>query len=190
MRVEVWKGFEYRPPVVRARASRRARRRARDARARAGRRHGQARLRLGRPAPPLPARDRRRRRRSIFDLLEAEDIRYGSILAYNEPAGPYTGDSRDAWTPPAPRAGARRPSAGGATTRSSRARSIGARTYGHLNLFLRDDLVRRRAERQRQQLARSTACSGARRAGTGGLRHLRPRRLRPGDLRRLRAGRR
>ena len=27
----------------------------------------------------------------IFDLLEAEDIHYGSILAYNEPAGPYHG---------------------------------------------------------------------------------------------------
>ena len=27
----------------------------------------------------------------ILDLLEAEDIHFGSILAYNEPAGPYTG---------------------------------------------------------------------------------------------------
>ena len=27
----------------------------------------------------------------IFDLLEAEDIQFGSILAYNEPPGPYTG---------------------------------------------------------------------------------------------------
>ena len=26
----------------------------------------------------------------ILDLLEAEDIHFGSILAYHEPAGPYT----------------------------------------------------------------------------------------------------
>ena len=29
--------------------------------------------------------------RVILDLLEAEDIQFGSILAYNEPAGPYNG---------------------------------------------------------------------------------------------------
>ena len=44
---------------------------------------------------------------AIFDLLEAEDIDYGFLLAYNEPPGPYDGlmvtmasPQRRSWEPP------------------------------------------------------------------------------------------
>ena len=41
----------------------------------------------------------------ILDLLEAEDIHFGSILAYNEPAGPYTRHDGVDGLAPAPRPG-------------------------------------------------------------------------------------
>lgn len=76
----------------------------------------------------------------IFDLMEAEDIRYPSLLAYNEPAGPYTGfmDRMDS------------PQFAGLGKASVRSRGdiqlvsgqeYRSGTYGHLNLFLNNDLV-------------------------------------------------
>jgi putative membrane-bound dehydrogenase-like protein len=78
--------------------------------------------------------------RIIFDLLEAEDIRYGSLLAYNHPPGPYTGlmERQDA------------SQAFGVGPRSMRSQGdinimsgqeYRSNTYGHLNLFGRDELV-------------------------------------------------
>ncbi len=47
----------------------------------------------------------RRTIRRIFDLLEAEDIHFASILAYNEPAGPYAGIMQTLAAPAVPRTG-------------------------------------------------------------------------------------
>ena len=76
----------------------------------------------------------------ILDLLEAEDIRFGSILAYNEPAGPYTGAMEC-------NGGASAPWLGKAIDTPSRLDldrlrpGVSQHTYGHLNLYWRDDLV-------------------------------------------------
>ena len=77
---------------------------------------------------------------TIFDLLAAEDIRFGCILGYNEPAGPYTGDMQTMASPQL--RGLGRSSIferngfnilSGQEYRSS--------TYGHLLVFHRDDLL-------------------------------------------------
>jgi putative membrane-bound dehydrogenase-like protein len=78
--------------------------------------------------------------RTIFDLMEAEDIRVATLLAYNEPAGPYHG-RMDRMASPQPIG------LGAASERSRGAYHIisgqeyRSSTYGHLNLFLLDDLV-------------------------------------------------
>ncbi len=77
---------------------------------------------------------------AAFELMAAEDIQFASLLAYNEPAGPYAGfmEKLDS------------PQSGGLGLRSIRERggySIIAgqeyrtTTYGHLLLYLRDELV-------------------------------------------------
>lgn len=76
----------------------------------------------------------------ILDLMEAEGIRYGSILAYNDPAGPYMGLMKSMDMPQQRglgRSSIRRRGdfeiLSGQEYRSTK--------FGHLNLFLRDDLV-------------------------------------------------
>src|SRR5207253_938105 len=77
----------------------------------------------------------------IFDLLEAEDIRYGAILAYNEPVGVYTGDRTRQSMPQLRGLGAASQRRRG-DSRIVSGQEYRSRTYGHLNLYLRDDLVR------------------------------------------------
>src|SRR5262249_22323283 len=76
---------------------------------------------------------------TILDLLAAEDIRYGAILGFNEPAGPYAGFMGKMHAPQR-----------GLGARSARSRGdysilsgqeYRSNTYGHLLLFLRADLV-------------------------------------------------
>ena len=76
----------------------------------------------------------------IFDLLEAEDVRYGSILAYNEPAGPYFG-LMDRMDMPQMRGFGSESivERNGYVMMSGQEYRSG--TYGHLNLFQRDELV-------------------------------------------------
>ncbi len=75
----------------------------------------------------------------VFDLLEAEDIRYGTVLAYNDPPGPYRAEMGTLVAP--------QRELGSASERSRGAYHIvsgqeyRSSTYGHLNLFLRPDLV-------------------------------------------------
>ncbi len=78
----------------------------------------------------------------ILDLMQAEGIHYGSILAYNDPPGPYTAAMKTLAMPQYRGLGAKsvRERDGffimsGQEYRSSH--------FGHLNLFLRDDLVRK-----------------------------------------------
>jgi putative membrane-bound dehydrogenase-like protein len=76
----------------------------------------------------------------IFDLLEAEDIHFGSVLAYNEPPGSYTGRMETMAAPQfrgLGRASARH--RGGIWIASGQ--EYRSTTYGHLNLYWRDDLV-------------------------------------------------
>lgn len=138
VRVEVWKGLEYCPRTV-----------AVDARAgneqmveidlspptamdQLGYWSGDVHLHLRRSSD---ADDQR-----IFDLLDAEDIGYGAVLAFNEPAGPYAGFMESMAT-----AQSRGLGIGSIRSRGKRQIVSGqeyrSSTYGHLNLYLRDDLV-------------------------------------------------
>ncbi len=76
----------------------------------------------------------------ILDLLEAEDIHFGSILAYNEPAGPYTGVMETMAAPQLRGLGKASIRHRGATWIAS-GQEYRSTTYGHLNLYWRDDLV-------------------------------------------------
>src|SRR5262249_32329080 len=80
--------------------------------------------------------------RTIFDLMEAEDIHHATLLAYNEPAGPYAGFMDKLASP-------QRRGLGRASNRSrgdyhiTSGQEYRNGTYGHMNLFLLDDLVLR-----------------------------------------------
>jgi putative membrane-bound dehydrogenase-like protein len=76
----------------------------------------------------------------ILDLLEAEDIHFGSILAYNEPAGPYTGAMELMDAPQLHGLGRASMRNRGSTWIAS-AQEYRSTTYGHLNLYWRNSLV-------------------------------------------------
>lgn len=76
----------------------------------------------------------------IFDLLEAEDIAFGSLLAYNEPAGPYAG-KMDTLASPQFRGLGRRSLARRGDIHLMSGQEYRNATFGHLLLFQRDDLV-------------------------------------------------
>ena len=139
VRIEVWKGLEYRPAGrhgadrERRNAERRSDpRRAIAAIAKAGYFSGDSHIHIPRQTD---ADDQ-----TILDLLEAEDIHFASILAYNEPAGPYQGIMQTLAAP----------QFRGLGTNSLRDRGdyhllsgqeYRSATYGHLNLYFRNDLV-------------------------------------------------
>ena len=77
---------------------------------------------------------------AIFDLLEAEDICFGSLLAYNEPAGPYTGKMEMMDSPQFRGLGKASVQHRGMTWIVS-GQEYRSMTYGHLNLYWSDDLV-------------------------------------------------
>jgi putative membrane-bound dehydrogenase-like protein len=138
LRVEVWKGFEFRPQTAVARVA-------------AGKVQT-VELTLAAPAslagehyysgdPHLHLkRETDKDEALILDLLEAEDIHFGSILAFNEPPGPYTGLMSKMASPQLRGLGAASVRQRGdyAILSGQEYRST---TYGHLNLFLRSDLV-------------------------------------------------
>ena len=138
LRIEAWKGFEYRPEVksIEAVAGRTI---AVDillerslSMAPFGYHSGDPHLHFDRKTE---ADDR-----VILDLLEAEDIQFGSILAYNEPPGPVQGRDGDHGRAPAPRVGESLGPRRGETWIAS-GQEYRSSTYGHLNLYWRDDLV-------------------------------------------------
>ena len=139
VRVEVWKGLEYRPSSLNIRVAAGDTRRVALTLERAvdgsalGYDSGDPHLHF----PRVTEHDED----VVFDLMDAEDIDYGALLGYNEPAGPYTATETSS-IPPSFAASGRSQSGSGATGRLSQVKSTGSRTYGHLNLFLRDDLVR------------------------------------------------
>lgn len=138
VRVEVWKGFEYRPVVqtVRVHAGETAHvdveiERTLDAAA-LGYHGGDPHLHFARTTPEDE--------QTILDLLEAEDVRYGVLLAYNEPAGPYSGDMAKMAAPQMRGLGERSIlERNGYRLMSGQEYRTGA--FGHLNLHQRENLV-------------------------------------------------
>jgi len=137
MRIEVWKGLEYRPESVTTQVVTGGTHRVEVSltqtapMATAGYYAGDSHLHF----PRLTEEDDQ----IMFDLLEAEDFRYGFALAYNEPAGPYAGIMN---TLDYPQRGV------GLATQRSRGnyhiisgQEYRSGTYGHLNLYLLDDLI-------------------------------------------------
>ncbi len=137
-RIEVWKGFEYRPETLLARVT-------------AGGPHD-LRLSIGRAAPMAAEgwysadphlhfiRASDADDNTIFDLLEAEDIRLGLVLCYNNDTGGYPGLMPEMVTP----------QLHGLGEKSIRKRGdyqiISGQEYrsglfGHLNLYMRDRLA-------------------------------------------------
>jgi putative membrane-bound dehydrogenase-like protein len=138
VRVEVWKGLEYRPETITAQISAGATQRL-D-------------VHLTRAAPMAAPgyyagdshlhfrRETEEQDQIMFDLLEAEDFRYGCALTYNEPAGPYAGVMSTLDYPQRLPLGRR-----SIRTRGNyhiiSGQEYRSSTYGHLNLYLLDDLV-------------------------------------------------
>jgi len=76
----------------------------------------------------------------IFDLMDAEDLRYGCNLAYNEPAGPYAGLMAKMAAPQEVGVGEKTLRTRGVASILS-GQEYRSGIYGHLNLYLRDDLA-------------------------------------------------
>ena len=138
VRVEVWKGYEYRPLRVdldvasHATVALDVKLERTAAMADRGWHSGDPHLHIARGS----ARDDE----VVLDLLEAEDIRYGSILGYNEPAGPYSGFMEKLAAP-------QQRGLGRKSHRERRGYHIQSgqeyrnTTYGHILLFGREELV-------------------------------------------------
>ncbi|REK20850.1 MAG: dehydrogenase [Planctomycetota bacterium] len=138
VRVEVWKGFEYKPITA-----------SLDVPAKQTR---QVELSLEEEIPTTQlgyysgdphihiAREDAEDDEIIFDLMQAEEIRYGTLLGYNDPAGPYAGFMEQLDSPQYRGLGEK-----SIATRDGYAIISGQEyrtsTFGHLNLFLRDDIV-------------------------------------------------
>jgi hypothetical protein len=138
VRVEAWKGFEYRPAVVTAHVPAGASRRVEIVLERTTPMllH---RYWSGDPHIHIERRDEKDEQR-ILDLLAAEDIRFGVLLAYNEPAGRYAGFVKLLDSPQLRGLGKQ-----SVVERDGYAILSGQEyrsgQYGHLNLYLLDELV-------------------------------------------------
>ena len=76
----------------------------------------------------------------IFGLMQAEDIHYGSILAYNEPAGPYSGFMKRMDAPQNKGTGLPSTASRGSYVIQS-GQEYRSSSYGHINFYLLDQLV-------------------------------------------------
>jgi hypothetical protein len=137
-RVEVWKGFEYRPESKKVEVT-------------AGQ-TTKTEIELTKTVS-MPSqnyysgdlhihipRETERDEQTILDLLEAEDMHYGAILGYNEPAGPYVGLMNKQSSPQYRGLGIHSERKRGAYHILS-GQEYRSKTYGHLNLYLRDELI-------------------------------------------------
>ncbi|MDR3637486.1 MAG: CehA/McbA family metallohydrolase [Isosphaeraceae bacterium] len=140
VRIEVWKGLEYRPVSMVVTLEKGAAQRVEM---------------ILRPEAPMAAlsyysgdahlhfpRESDADDRRIFDLLDAEGVRYGTTLAYNEPAGPYTG-AMDKLASPQRRGLGKASIRSRGDTQLISGQEYRNATYGHMNLFLLDELVRK-----------------------------------------------
>ena len=138
VRIEVWKGFEYRPASLTTQVVP-----GQEQQAELTLTHSVSLPALGYysgdPHIHIP-RANEADEAKILDLMQAEDIRYGTILAYNEPAGPYAGFMNKMDSPQFRGLGKRSViSRDGYHIVSGQEYRTG--TYGHLNLFMLDHLV-------------------------------------------------
>jgi len=138
VRIEVWKGIEYRPQVIATQVAK-GETRAVETKltnaaqlAKSGYYSGDSHVHIPRQND---ADDQ-----TILDLMEAEDVRFASILAYNEPAGPYSGFMKTLATPQFRGLGADSTRVRGDFHIMS-GQEYRSGTYGHLNLYLRNNLV-------------------------------------------------
>ena len=155
VRVEVWKGFEYRPV-------------AKSIEIAAGETKPVS-IELERTVPMAalgyysgdPHLHFPRRTEAddqvILDLLEAEDIHFGSILAYNEPAGPVYRHDGDDGRASAPRPGESLDHAAAARPGSPPARSIAAQRMV-ISIFTGVTTWCSKGRRSTRTTGRSTAC--------------------------------
>lgn len=139
LRVEAWKGFEYRPVV-------------KQVEIRVGQEPKPVQIELEHTVPMASMgyysgdshlhfpRKTEADDQLIFDLLEAEGIHFGSVLAYNEPAGKYTGSMEAMAAPQFHGLGKASARQRGANWIAS-GQEYRSTSYGHLNLYWRDDLV-------------------------------------------------
>lgn len=138
VRVEVWKGFEYRPQTLTTEA---VAGKTQDVEVTLAQTVPMAAYGYwsGDPHIHIPRKDDADER-VILDLLEAEDIHFSTPLAYNDPPGPYVGLMENMASPQLRGLGQRSVLKRGdyAIVSSQEYRS---RTYGHMNLFMLDRLV-------------------------------------------------
>ncbi len=139
VRIEAWKGFEYQPVAIRVNVT-------------ANHPPDAVRVELDHAVPMDSmgyysgdphlhfARETETDDQLIFDLLEAEDIHFGSVLAYNEPPGAYTG-LMDTMAAPQLRGLGRISVRHRGMNWIASGQEYRSNTYGHLNLYWRDDLV-------------------------------------------------
>lgn len=138
VRVEVWKGFEYEPVTFETEV------------AKGEMKPVALQIKHKIPMPKLGyfsgdphihiTRKEAADTQTILDLMEAEDIHFGSILAYNEPAGPYAGFLNQMDTPQFQGIGKESIQTRGNYSIMS-GQEYRSSTYGHLNLFLADGIV-------------------------------------------------
>lgn len=138
VRVEAWRGFDHRPATVITTIEAGATERVELVLEQAlpPESHGYY---SGDPHVHVP-RTSEADENTIFDLVQAEDIRYTSLLAYNEPAGPYAG-FMDRLDSPQRRGIGRESVVSRGDFHLLSGQEYRTGTYGHLNLFLRDDIV-------------------------------------------------
>ncbi|MCI0334450.1 MAG: CehA/McbA family metallohydrolase [Planctomycetes bacterium] len=137
-RVEVWKGFEYRPETlttfVAAGQTRRVEMVLTKTIPAADFGYWS-----GDPHIHFQRRDNEDQAR-IFDLLECEDTHFGTVLTYNEPPGPYHGLMKHMDSPQLFGLGRRSVATRGDYSIIS-GQEYRSGHYGHLNLFLLDNLA-------------------------------------------------
>ncbi|MGE0378339.1 MAG: PVC-type heme-binding CxxCH protein [Planctomycetaceae bacterium] len=138
VRVEAWKGFEYRPATLTTHVAAGSTQTVELTLEHAApiSEHGYW---SGDPHVHIPRRDESDERR-IFDLLDAEGVRFGTILAYNEPAGPYAGFMERMESPQFRGLGIPSALTRGNTSILS-GQEYRSSTYGHINFFGIDQLV-------------------------------------------------
>ncbi len=141
VRVEVWKGFEYQPVSLTTNVHALVSNPPREVTIRLSKtvpmdQHGYW---SGDPHIHIQRLDDTDDER-ILGLMQAEDIHYGSILAYNEPAGPYSGFMKRMDAPQIKGTGRLSTRSHGSYFIQS-GQEYRSSSYGHLNLYLLDELV-------------------------------------------------
>ncbi len=138
VRIEAWKGFEYRPETVTVQV---ADGRTQEVELALTKTVSMPELGYWSGDPHIHiSREDADDERLILDLLEAEDIHFSTPLAYNAPPGSYVGTMDKMETPQLRGLGQSSILSRGNCAIVS-AQEYRSRTYGHINLFMLDRLV-------------------------------------------------